>query len=368
MLSAHFCSAELQLPHTQQPCRAARHLRKVIKHLCSSSAAQWPQMAIAFLTAQHQKGNYCWQESLSDHRTNRMMTIKMLKLVKLAKLSKVELRKPLHCCISGTQSHPWSFCSILLPSIYVMQIQEKWSSSSPSWRKDLARLVKALQNSFSRSHLIFPTSQTPSAGSWTNFPLRLICIWLCCSPSSPDKPAELSLHIKPGTLCITALAGMDSLEKTLELLTFRLWYLNTSMKKTNTTQSQEQEDHVVTWGEVCSLWRTVQHSTVCFCVLGTGKGRENNPWNPLPLPSCWRSCLALESITIFSTSLSKSPAHEGRSAQSTINIGLGALQAKHISWILLFFLKYALVTIQFPVTLNEFQNLISCNTEIISLT
>lgn len=280
MLSAHFCSAELQLPHTQQPCRAARHLHKAIKHLCSSSAAQWPQIAIAFLTAQHQKGNYCWQESSSDHRTNRMVTVKMLKLVKLAKLSKVELRKPLHCCISGTQPHPWSFCSILLPSICVMQIQEKWNSSSPSWRKDLARLVKALQNTFSRSPLIFATSQTPSAGSWTNYPLSLICVWLCCSPSSPDKPAELSLHIKPSTLCITALVGMDSLEKTLELLTFKLWYLNTSMKKINTTQSQEQEDHLVTWGQVCSIWRTVQHCLLLCTWDREGKGEQ--PMEPSP--------------------------------------------------------------------------------------
>lgn len=94
-------SAALQVISTEPLSNSAAEKR-------GSSAAQWSQMATAFLTAPHQKGNYCWQETSSDHRTNRMGTVKMLKLVKLAKLSKVDLRKILHCCISGTQSHPCS--------------------------------------------------------------------------------------------------------------------------------------------------------------------------------------------------------------------------------------------------------------------
>lgn len=112
-----------------------------------------------------------------------------------------------------------------------------------------------------------------------------------------------------------------------------------------------------------------QYDTALFALVSAWD-REGRTacGTPLSLPSCWRSCLALKSITTLSSSLSKSPSHEGRCAQSTINIGLGALRAKQTSWILLFFLKHALVTIQFPVILNEFQNFISCNTEIISLT
>lgn len=65
---------------------------------------------------------------------------------------------------------------------------------------------------------------------------------------------------------------------------------------------------------------------------------------------------SLKSIKTCSSLLSMSPSWEGRCAQSTINIGLGVLRAKHISRILLLFLKYVLITIQFPLILNGFKN------------
>jgi len=187
---------------------------------------------------------------------------------------------------------------------------------------------------------------------------------------------------------VTGHAGRDGLgfsclqhnrhRENTRILNFGLWYRNASMISPRPNMEKKPDtDSIPTARRQCDNIRLsppqpIKNITTQQCLLLCvgGEGRAAL----CPPTALFLHCHPAEgdvwpqSTKTFPTSLPKSPSHEGRCAQSTINIGLGALRAKHISCILLFFLKYALITIQFPLILNEFQKLVCCNTAITSLT
>lgn len=168
--------------------------QKPIKQLCSreewvKSSSVTSNGKLLSLTTQHGKAQHCWQ-----------------KVVHLATDWKEWLTGK---CWSWPNSLKWGWenhCStfrykissmilIFNPPAFSLQCANsaKVKSNHPLIGKERTRHGKAfLQNYFSRSFLIFTTSLIPASESWNKCTWSLNYIWLCCTPSSPDKPAELS--------------------------------------------------------------------------------------------------------------------------------------------------------------------------------